>query len=317
MSSPLRLGVSTCLLGKNVRYNGGHTLDRWVVNELGKYVEYVPVCPEVECGLGIPREAMRLVGSPQSPRLVTRQTGVDHTEKMLTWTAKRLEQLAGEDLCGYVFKSKSPSSGMARVKVYNEKGQPAGHTSGLFAGAFMKRFPLLPAEEEGRLHDEHIRENFIERVFTMKRWRDELETPTASLKDLVGFHTRHKLLVLAHSQKHYREMGKLVAHAQKQPFERIKNIYLQQLVEALQLRATPAKHVNTMQHAIGYFKRMLTAGEKQEYQDILQHFRLGNLPLIVPVTLLNHYVRKYENNYLADQWYLNPHPVELKLRNHA
>ncbi len=317
MDSRIQLGVSACLLGKNVRYNGGHTLDRWVVDELGKYVDYTPVCPEVECGLGIPREAMQLVGDPAAPRLVTRTTGVDHTDKLLSWAANKLEELKKLPLCGYIFKSKSPSNGMERIKVYNAKGHPVGSTSGLFAGAFTKRFPLLPVEEEGRLHDEHLRENFIERIFTMKRWRNAMCTDTISLNVLMQFHARHKLLLLSHSPKHYREMGRLIALAQTQPLDQVKEYYFRQLVEALKLRSTPAKHVNAMQHAIGYFKKMLNAGEKKEFQDILEHFRQGNLPLIVPITLLNHYVHKYGNQYLSEQYYLKPHPVELKLRNHA
>lgn len=317
MSTALRLGVSTCLLGENVRYNGSHTRDRWVVDELGQFVEFVPICPEVECGLGIPRESMRLVGTPEQHRLVTRTTKVDHTEKMLAWAQQRLHGLEKENLCGFIFKSKSPSSGMTRVKIYNEKGHPVGTGTGIFAKGFMDRFPLLPAEDEGRLHDEHIRENFIERVFTMKRWRDIMERENASLGALIDFHTRHKLLIMAHSPKHYREMGKQVAQAKESPFPAVKEAYLAQLIEALQLRCTPAKHINTMQHVIGYFKRQLDSEEKKEFQEILENFRKEHLPLIVPVTLLNHYVRKYKNDYLSSQLYLNPHPVELKLRNHA
>ena len=170
----IKLGISTCLLGETVRYDGRHKLDRFLMNTLGQYVEYVPVCPEVECGLGVPRESMHLEGDPDSPRLVTTRTKQDMTDRMVQWARKRVVELEKEDLCGFIFKSNSPSSGMERVRVYNEKGMPVKKGIGIFAGIFMDRFPLLPAEEEGRLHDPELRENFIERIFTLKQWREVL-----------------------------------------------------------------------------------------------------------------------------------------------
>ena len=195
----IKVGISTCLLGQPVRYDGGHKRDHYLLDTLGQYMEYVPVCPEVECGLGIPREAMRLVGDPKNPRLVTWKTGTDHTQKMIRWAKKRLKTLEKECLCGFIFKSKSPSSGMSRVKVYNDQGVSAPTGIGIFARAFMQHFPLTPVEEDGRLHDPAIRENFIERIFTLKRWRDS-NTKSPSLGNLVEFHTRQKLLILSHSQ---------------------------------------------------------------------------------------------------------------------
>ena len=171
MQERIRLGVSACLLGEEIRYDGQHKLDRFIRDTLGQYVEFVPVCPEVECGLGIPREAMRLVGDPQAPRLVTVRTGIDHTERMLAWARKRVKELESENLCGYVFKSTSPSCGMARVKVYDRNGVPKNTGVGLFARAFMDHFPLLPVEEEGRLHDPKLRETFVESVTTLMRRR--------------------------------------------------------------------------------------------------------------------------------------------------
>lgn len=170
----IKLGISTCLLGENVRYDGGHKLDQFLMNTLGQYVEYIPVCPEVECGLGVPRESMHLEGDPDSPRLVTTRTKQDMTDRMVQWARKRVVELEKEDLCGFIFKSNSPSSGMERVRVYNEKGMPVKKGIGIFAGIFMDRFPLLPAEEEGRLHDPELRENFVERIFTLKQWREVL-----------------------------------------------------------------------------------------------------------------------------------------------
>ncbi|MEW5910484.1 MAG: DUF523 domain-containing protein, partial [Thermodesulfobacteriota bacterium] len=174
MNDSIKIGISTCLLGENVRYDGGHKLDRFLTDTLGQYVSYVPVCPETECGLGIPREAMRLVGDPGSPRLVTIRSRIDHTDQMIEWGKQKMEDLEKENLCGFIFKSNSPSSGMERVKVYDEKGMPAKSGVGIFSRIFMERFPLIPVEDEGRLHDPALRENFIERIFTLKRWRDVL-----------------------------------------------------------------------------------------------------------------------------------------------
>lgn len=312
----IRLGISACLLGEPVRYDGQHKLDRYLRDTLGRYVEWVPVCPEVECGLPVPREAMRLVGDPERPRLVTQRTGVDHTARMLSWAAERLEALEAEDLCGFVFKSGSPSSGMERVKVYGEKGMPEKVGVGLFARAFMDRFPLLAVEEEGRLHDPLLRENFIERVFTYRRWREACARGMTR-GNLVDFHTREKLLLLSHSPKHYQALGRLVAAAKDYEPGELYRRYEELLVEALRLKATPRKNANVLQHALGYFKKDLTAAEKQELLEVIDQYRTEVVPLVVPLTLVVHYVRKYDQSYLKLQTYLNPHPSELQLRNHV
>ncbi|MGQ9859035.1 MAG: YbgA family protein [Thermodesulfobacteriota bacterium] len=316
MADRIRVGISACLLGQTVRYDGGHKLDRYIRDTLGKYLEFVPVCPEVECGLGVPREAMRLVGDPESPRLVTVRSGRDVTEQMLKWAKQRLEELQEEELCGFIFKSGSPSSGMERVKVYSPGGMPSLKGRGLFAGAFMERFPLLPVEEDGRLHDPKLRENFVERIFVMWRWRKvrKAQNPIAALVD---FHTSHKFLILAHSPKHAKEMGKLVADAGVFPPSQALESYEALLMQAMRLLATTPKHLNVLQHMLGYFKKQLSADEKQEMMELLFSFREGHLPLVVPVTLLKHYVRKYGVSYLAQQTYLEPHPLELQLRNHV
>lgn len=312
----IKIGISSCLLGNKVRYDGGHQHDRYLTDTLGRFFAFVPVCPEVECGLPVPREAMRLVGDPRDPRLVTIRTGIDHTARMRDWAATRVRQLEAEDLHGFIFKSKSPSSGMERVKVYGAGNIPAKTGVGLFARAFMDHFPLLPVEEEGRLHDIGLRENFIERIFVYKRWRDLLKTGM-SRGGLVAFHTAHKLLIMAHSVEQYRRLGRLVAHAKEQSTAALFAEYQQILTEALRRRCTIKKHVNVLQHMLGYFKKDLTADEKTEMLEVMEQFGRGYIPLIVPVTLFNHYVRKYGQEYLAAQVYLHPHPVELKLRNHA
>lgn len=313
----LKLGVSRCLLGENVRFDGGHKLDHFLRDTLGPFVQFVPVCPEVECGLPVPREAMRLVGDPEHPRLLTRKTGIDHTERMTAWAATALDRLESEDLCGFIFKYGSPSSGMSQVKVYPpDGGVPSKRGVGLFARLFMERFPLLPVEDEGRLHDPALRENFLTRIFVMRRWRDFLENDPTPGK-LVDFHTRHKLLIMAHAIPAYRELGRMVAAARGEELGALAGDYATLLFPTLSLLSTVKKNVNVLQHIMGYFKKVLEPDEKRELLAVIGAYGRELTPLIVPVTLLNHYVRKYGQEYLAGQVYLNPHPLELKLRNHA
>jgi uncharacterized protein YbgA (DUF1722 family)/uncharacterized protein YbbK (DUF523 family) len=312
----IKLGISSCLLGNPVRYDGGHKLDSFLTDTLGRYVDWLPVCPEVECGLPVPREAMRLVGDPEDPRLVTIRTRVDHSARMKSWARKKVAELEKEDLCGFVFKSRSPSSGMRGVKIYTEAGLPNATGSGLFAMAFMDKFPLLPIEDEGRLHDPGLRENFIERIFVYRRWQEYIKED-GSLGGLVSFHTEHKLLVMSHSQIHYMRLGKLVAAPKKVRREELHNRYLRTLLEGLGFMATVKKNTNVLQHMAGYFKDKLSADEKKELQDVITNYHRELVPLVVPSTLLQHYVRKYNVEYLMRQAYLNPHPLELMLRNHV
>ena len=312
----IKLGISTCLLGENVRYDGGHKLDQFLTKTLGQYVEYIPVCPEVECGLPIPRESMHLEGNPEFSRLVTSRTKQDMTDQMVNWAKRRVIELEKEGLCGFIFKSDSPSSGMERVKVYNEKGMPVKKGVGMFAKIFMDHFPLLPVEDEGRLHDPKIRDNFIERIFTLKRWREVL-SKKESRGNIVDFHTKNKLLILSHSPKHHQLTGKLVARAKDMPLKELYQQYQTILMEALQLKTTSKKNANVLMHMMGYFREQLSSDEKQELLEVIDHYRQEHIPLIVPITLINHYVRKYNPPYLKQQVYLNPHPLELQLRNHV
>lgn len=315
MNSTIKLGVSSCLLGEQVRYDGGHKHDRYITDVLGRYFSFVPVCPEVGCGLPIPRESMRLEGDPAAPRLMTNKTRIDLTGQMLDYCNRKVEELAAEDLCGYVFKKDSPSSGLFRVKVYNN-GMATKNGSGLFAAAMVRRFPLLPMEEEGRLHDPQLRENFIERVFSYRRWKDFLkEGPT--LGQLVRFHTNHKLLMMAHNPEVYRSMGALVAHGKDLPLSELLQRYEELFMKGLSFHATFKKNTNVLQHLMGYFKQELTADEKQELLEVIGQYHDQLTPLIVPITLIRHYVRKYDQQYLKEQVYLAPHPAELMLRNHV
>ncbi len=316
MAEKIKMGISTCLLGEKVRYNGQHSLSHYLVDTLGQYFDYVPVCPEVECGMEIPREPVRLVGEIDDPRLMTVNTKIDHTDQMKTWANKRVKQLEKEELCGYIFKSKSPSSGMERVKVYQKNGVPVKKGVGMFARIFMNHFPLLPVEEEGRLNDPQLRENFIARIFILKRYRNSLKQGK-NLHNLITFHTCEKLLLLSHSQEHYRAMGKLVAGGKKIPLDELYAQYEDLLMTAMKRKSTPKKNANVLQHMMGYFKAQLTGGEKQELLEVIMRYKEEQYPLIVPVTLMNHFVGKYAQPYLKTQTYLQPHPLELKLRNHG
>ncbi len=316
MEQKIKIGISSCLLGEKVRYDGGHKLDHYLKDTLGQFVEWTPVCPEVECGLSVPREAMHLAGTTEAPRLVTRKTGTDYTDRMQQWARGRLEELEKEDLCGFIFKSRSPSSGMRGVKVYNPSGVPSASGVGIFARAYIDHFPLMPVEDDGRLNDPDLRENFIERIFVYRRWK-ELTNQKGSIKDLISFHTEHKLLILSHSPKHYSALGKLVAEGRRHDLSRLHDEYLQLLMEGLRLLSTVKKNTNVLQHMMGYFKNKLTGDEKKELSEVIGNFHAGLIPLIVPITLFNHYVRIYDEPYLKRQHYLNPHPLELKLRNHV
>jgi uncharacterized protein YbgA (DUF1722 family)/uncharacterized protein YbbK (DUF523 family) len=313
----IRLGVSTCLLGERVRYDGGHKLDRFLVNTLGPFVEWVPVCPEFEVGLGVPRESLRLVGDPEAPRLIAPKSGQDHTERMQTWAQERLEELAAIKLHGFVFKKDSPSSGLFRVRVYDQNGMPQRVGTGIFPREVMRRFPLLPLEEEGRLHDMRLRENFIERVFVYYRWTHLLEEdPTPG--GLVRFHTAHKLTLMAHSPSHYQEMGRLVAQAGSLPWEEMVETYGRLLMEGLKVLGTPGKHTNVLQHLMGFLKDALSREDKAELLGLVEDYRQELVPLIVPLTLLQHHLRRHPvPDWVHQQVYLNPYPKELMLRNHV
>jgi len=311
----IKIGISSCLLGNKVRYDGQHKWDRFITDTLGRWCEFVPVCPEVECGLPIPRESMRLEGDPENPRLVTGRSRIDLTEKMMTYTAARLEQLAREDLVGFIFKTKSPSSGLRGVKIYGPKGSPISYSGqGLFARAFVNRFPRIPVEDEGRLQDPGIRENFIETIFVLQRWR-EMEAARKP-GGLVDFHSRHKYTLMAHSPEKLKALGKLTGRAGKLT-EETRDEYFQTLLDLLALKKTPKKNYNVILHIAGYFKGVLTSGEKEELLETAEQYHQGLVPLIVPLTLLRHYTRKYEEPYLSQQYYLNPHPVEMGLLNHV
>ena len=317
MEDKIKIGVSSCLLGEEVRWNGGHKKDRYVQGVLDNYFDYVPTCPEVDVGMGTPRETVALYGVLEEHKMISKKSQTDWTEKMNTYMKGRISTLGKSDLCGYIFKSKSPSCGIGRVPIYSKFGSnKVRHGPGMFASAFMKTLPLIPVEDEGRLHDPVIRENFIVRVFCFNRLQTLLKE-RFTMGALVSFHTKHKFLILSHSKKQYDAMGKLVATGKSLNRGELKSRYSSLFMEALAYKSTPKKNTDVLMHMMGFFKKILSRGEKEDILHTIEDYRKGLLPLVVPVTLIRHQVKKYNIEYLLDQVYLNPHQKELMLRNHV
>jgi len=322
----IRIGISACLLGQEVRYDGGHKRDPFLVETLGPHVVWVPICPEVEVGMGTPREPVHLVrdpagrpdnnAGPVAVRLVAPKSGTDWTDRMTAYSRARVAKLARLDLSGYVLKKDSPSCGMARVKVHGPGSMAERTGTGLFAAALRIGLPTLPVEEEGRLCDPRLRENFIERVFAYRRLRTLLQGRW-SLGDLIRFHTAHKLVLLAHHPRSYASLGRLVARASEMARGTVAESYEREFMDALARLATPKRHANVLQHIAGYLRDWLDALSRAELQGLIDDHRNGLLPLVVPITLVRHHVRQLRIAYLQGQVYLDPHPKELALRNHV
>jgi len=310
-----RLGISACLLGDEVRFDGGHKRDPFLVEVLSPHVCWVRVCPEVEVGMGTPRETLRLERRDgRAIRMVTTRTGIDHTGAMSAWARKRLTELEREQLSGYVLKKDSPSCGMERVKVFDASGMPQRTGRGIFAEALLQRFPNLPVEEEGRLSDPRLRENFIERVFAYQRLR-RFFAGRWSIGGLVAFHTSHKMSLLSHSTARYQELGRLVASAAGMPRAELRGAYESRFMRTLALVADARRHTNVLMHMAGHLKKQLDALSRQELAATIDEYRRGLIPLVVPITLLRHHARLHDTSYLLGQSYLEPHPRELMLRN--
>jgi uncharacterized protein YbgA (DUF1722 family)/uncharacterized protein YbbK (DUF523 family) len=310
-----RLGISACLLGDEVRFDGGHKRDPFLVEVLSPHVCWVRVCPEVEVGMGTPRETLRLERHDgRAIRMVTTRTGIDHTGAMSAWARKRLTELEREQLSGYVLKKDSPSCGMERVKVFDASGMPQRTGRGIFAEALLQRFPNLPVEEEGRLSDPRLRENFIERVFAYQRLR-RFFAGRWSIGGLVAFHTSHKMSLLSHSTARYQELGRLVASAAGMPRAELRGAYESRFMRTLALVADARRHTNVLMHMAGHLKKQLDGPSRQELAATIDEYRRGLVPLVVPITLLRHHARQHDTSYLLGQSYLEPHPRELMLRN--
>jgi uncharacterized protein YbbK (DUF523 family)/uncharacterized protein YbgA (DUF1722 family) len=305
--APIRIGVSSCLLGQEVRWDGGHKRDRFLTDTFGRFVEWVPVCPELEVGMGVPRPPVRLERGEDGLCLVETRSGRDHTRAMRAYTARRVAALREQGLCGYVLKKDSPSCGYQRVKVYARGGAPRRDGRGLFAEGLLGAFPRLPVEDEGRLCDPGLRENFVERVFAYRRLRD-LFAGRWTRGGAVAFHAAHKLQLMAHAPEAYRA---------ELPRAAFRERYEEGFMDALAQRATPGRNANVLQHMAGYLRDALSAGERAELAESIADYRRGWLPLVVPVTLVRHHARRLDLRYLLDQLYLQPHPKELMLRNHV
>jgi uncharacterized protein YbgA (DUF1722 family)/uncharacterized protein YbbK (DUF523 family) len=314
--SEIRVGISSCLLGEPVRWDGGHKRDAFLVSELGRYVEWLPVCPEVELGMGVPRPSVRLVREDEKVRMLENRSDRDHTRAMRAFARRRAAEIAKLDLCGYVLKKDSPSCGMERVKVHRADASPVRDGRGLFAEALMAALPSLPVEEEGRLQDARLRENFIERVFAHRRLRDLFDGDWR-LRDVVAFHTAHKLQLMAHAPKAYAELGRLVAGMRALPRAELRARYETAFMAALAKRATPGRNANVLEHMAGHLRDRLDAADRDELKGLIRDHRLGLAPLVVPLALIRHHARRQGSAYLLGQVWLDPHPKELMLRNHV
>jgi uncharacterized protein YbbK (DUF523 family)/uncharacterized protein YbgA (DUF1722 family) len=310
-----RLGVSRCLLGEAVRYDGGHKRDAFLVTELGPHVDWVPVCPEVEAGMGTPREPVRLVSRDEDgvPRMLGVTSGHDWTPTMHRWARGAVRRLADEDLSGYVLKKDSPSCGLTRVRVYppaveaGRKAQAARTGRGVFAEALLAALPLLPVEDEGRLHDPRLRAAFVERVFAYQRLR-ALFGGRWTRGALVRFHTIHKLQLLAHSRQRYTDLGRLVAAAKALPRAELAGRYAEGFMAGLARLSTPGRHADVMLHMSGHLRGAIDRASRDELLAAIEDHRQGLVPRAVPVTLLRHHVRHLGIASLGDQTYFNPCP---------
>lgn len=305
------VGISSCLLGEEVRYDGGHKLHSYISQTLGQYFEFRPFCPEMSIGLGVPRETIRLIERDGQTRCVnSKRPEIDVTERLIACAG---QQDWHAHICGYIVKKDSPSCGMERVRLYRTE-QPLRKGVGLYTQEMMRRYPFLPIEEEGRLGDPLLRQNFIQRVFILQRWRD-LISEGATRAKVTQFHARHKLVLMSHNQAAYRRLGKKVAAISEMPLSQFCDTYLLELMQLLKKPASRKNHVNVLQHIQGYLKRDLDGEDRQELAQVIDQYRVGLLPLIVPITLLRHHFRRHPNAYIADSYYMSPHPDELMLLN--
>jgi len=306
------VGISSCLLGQQVRFDGGHKKDGWITGPLAAYFDYLPVCPEVGIGLGVPRPTIQLVGDPERPRAVgSKDRSLDVTEQLAAFGVA--QTLRFEGLSGYILKSKSPSCGMARVPVTSPKGMPAKVGVGIYARVLMERLPLLPVEEEGRLNDPVLRENFVTRVYVYHRWQ-QLRAGKIKAAQLIDFHSRQKYLVMAHSQAAYQRLGQMLSHLKEVDLEAVADMYIAELMTALARRVTRKRHVNVLHHIMGYLKDHIDAGDKAELLASIEAYRREEVALVVPITLLRHHLRRHPDPYMEKQVYLAPYPEKLGLR---
>jgi len=319
MSAPLpekiTIGVSACLLGNEVRFDGGHKRSRFITDTLAEYFVFAAFCPEVAIGMGTPRQPIRLTGDASNPEAVGVKTPELNVTRPLRAYGKKV---AGEidELCGFIFKKDSPSCGMERVKVYNDKDMPERSGTGLFAREIMKAHPLLPVEEEGRLNDAVLRDNFITRVYVYARWKALIDTGL-SKPGLLGFHASHKYLVMSHSTVMYHQLGRMLSDLTRAPLADVADRYIASLMQALCKPSTRKRHSNVLQHMLGYLKNNLDSAHRTDLDKTIDAYRRGEFPLIVPIRLLQHHFAIHPHPYINEQVYLNPHPQALLSRNNV
>jgi uncharacterized protein YbgA (DUF1722 family)/uncharacterized protein YbbK (DUF523 family) len=310
----MKIAVSACLVGEKVRFDGRHKRDRFVTDELGRHARFVPFCPE-DLAFGTPRPSIRLVRKGEAFSAVTNKDGTDLTEALQESSLSELERLRGEPLCGIVFKSKSPSCGLQSAKAYLPSGHAEGKTDGLFAAMCRDAFPLLPMEEEGRLQDPWLRENFLVQLFAYDAF-ERFKASGEGMKALVRFHTVNKFLLQAKDERLYRLLGNIAANREKLPFETVLARYEAGFKTAIARKGSIRRNRNVLEHMAGFFKRELTPGEKATLHEQIADYAGGIVPLIVPLSTLKLYARKYETAYLLEQTFLDPYPKALALRSH-
>lgn len=314
MPQGIRIGISSCLLGQEVRYDGGHRHNGYITQTLGAYFDFQPFCPEVAIGLGIPRPPIRLVHDHTGTRVRgIADPSLDVTDRLLTYAGEVAPQL--QDLSGYIFRQGSPSCGMERVTVYHEDGTPLDAEAGMYARRILELCPELPVEEEGRLMDSRLRENFVERVFVLARWRRLLAEGLTPAR-LLDYHARHEYSIMAHDEACYRKLGRMVAEAGASDIGELGGRYIRLVMAAMKTIATPGRHARVLMQLADLIKDRLDADDRQELRGLIDAYRSGRVPLMVPLTLLRHFLRKYPQPHVLDQYYLSPHPDELMLRNH-
>lgn len=315
MSVKIPLGISACLLGEQVRFDGGHKRLAFAVNELAPFVRFEPICPEMAIGLPTPRPALRLVKQDDEEihLCFSKEGGEELTQQMNDWSAQRVKSL--HHLCGYILCAKSPSCGMERVRVYEpdtNNNRKAG--MGLFAEKLKAELPWLPVEEDGRLHDPALRENFVGRICALHEF-NQMWQRGLTRAQLIAFHSRYKLLMLAHSQEKYRELGPFVASMNKwDSLEAFAFEYRNRMMELLSQPASRRNHTNVLMHAQGYFRRQLSSPQRQELAELIDRYRCGVQPLLAPITMLKHYMSQYPHPWLTQQRYFDPYPEALRLR---
>ena len=312
-SRPL-LGVSACLLGKPVRFDGGHKKNDFILSSLSNYIDFKSVCPEMEAGFGMPRPTMQLRQQGKETRLVfSKNPENDVTDQLVNYSALKVNQL--EHLDGFIFKKDSPSCGAFRVPVViHKEGFRNREGVGLFAKSFIDRHPLIPVEEEGRLNDVALRENFFERVYAYRRWKKIIKSEN-NVQAFIEFHSRHKLLLMARGSHFYQELGRLVSGTTSKDLVKRREKYISRFMQVMKITTHRGRQVNVLQHIMGYLKQAISTEDKHELLSVFEAYRQRQLPLITPVTLLRHHLRVHPQNYISEQHYLEPFPEQLALRS--